>query len=110
MEDALVEVLTAALSGDSHMRIPAEDQLAAWETEPGFCALLLEAAAANELNHDVRLLACLVFKNLLDRRWRPSIREYGPVAGGSSLFTFFPFFFIFSRESACRPVRLIRVW
>lgn len=69
---AIYSLLENALSQDEALRRPAEAALAACESRPGFCSLLLEIMAAKGMNvqSSARWLASVYFKNSISRYWR----------------------------------------
>lgn len=69
---AIYGLLQNALSQDEAVRKRAEATLAACENRPGFCSLLLEIIAANDLDdqNSARWLASVYFKNSINRYWR----------------------------------------
>ncbi|MCO5560305.1 hypothetical protein L7F22_013917 [Adiantum nelumboides] len=69
---AVYGLLEKALSQDESLRKPAESALAACESKPGFCSLLLEIMASTDINvnSSARWLASVYLKNSINRYWR----------------------------------------
>lgn len=71
--DALLEVLDVVDGSErSLLQQEAEQQLKAWETEPGFHYLLQDVYLKVELPLRVRWMAIICFKNGIDKYWRSS--------------------------------------
>ncbi|MCO5558501.1 hypothetical protein L7F22_012086 [Adiantum nelumboides] len=69
---AVYGLLEKALSQDESLRKSAESALAACESKPGFCSLLLEIMASTDINvnSSARWLALVYLKNSVNRYWR----------------------------------------
>ncbi|KAK3271881.1 hypothetical protein CYMTET_19794 [Cymbomonas tetramitiformis] len=66
----LYECLGRALDPNPAVGKPAEEGLATLEARPGFCTCLAAIIAnRSEAVHDVRWLACVYFKNTINRQW-----------------------------------------
>lgn len=72
---SLARLLTDALSQDENLRNPAEAALSEYESRPGFCSCLLEIISAKDLENqsNVRWMASVYFKNIVNRYWRQRI-------------------------------------
>ncbi|TPX71763.1 hypothetical protein SpCBS45565_g00836 [Spizellomyces sp. 'palustris'] len=70
-------VLTAAASPLPEVRKPADEQLKAWEIEPGFHSTLQAVAYDASLDIRIRLLAIITLKNGIDKYWRKTVRVGG---------------------------------
>lgn len=69
----LLEVLNVVDGSErSLLQQEAEQQLKAWETEPGFHALLQDVYLKVELPLRVRWMAIICFKNGIEKYWRSS--------------------------------------
>ncbi|KAJ3319161.1 Importin-11 [Blyttiomyces sp. JEL0837] len=66
MADTIIPFLARAVASDKD----AEAQLKIWETIPGYYSALLEISSNQSLDHAVRHLAALYFKNGIDKYWR----------------------------------------
>ncbi|KND02473.1 uncharacterized protein SPPG_09070 [Spizellomyces punctatus DAOM BR117] len=73
----ICSVLTAAASPLSEVRKPADEQLKAWEIEPGFHSTLQAVAYDTSLDIRIRLLAIITLKNGIDKYWRKTVRVGG---------------------------------
>lgn len=71
--DALLSVLNVAGGSErGDIQRQAEEQLAAWETEPGFHLLLQDVYLDMSLPLQERWLAIICFKNGVEKYWRSS--------------------------------------
>lgn len=72
---SLARLLTDALSQDENLRNPAEAALSEYESRSGFCSCLLEIISAKDLENqsNVRWMASVYFKNIVNRYWRQRI-------------------------------------
>uniref|UniRef100_A0A672TBB2 Importin 11 n=1 Tax=Sinocyclocheilus grahami TaxID=75366 RepID=A0A672TBB2_SINGR len=66
----VLQALTQATSQDTAVLKPAEEQLHQWETQPGFCSVLLSIFNNHLLDVNLRWPAVIYFKNGIDRYWR----------------------------------------
>ncbi|XP_076465605.1 importin-11-like [Babylonia areolata] len=71
-EPVVLQTLSHACSQDASVLKPAEQQLKAWETQPGFYSILSSIFCNYELDANIRWLAVLYCKNGVDRYWRKS--------------------------------------
>lgn len=69
-EIVVLETLARAASQQVADLKVAESQLAEWETKPGFYSTLLRIIANHQVDHTVRFMAVLSFKNGVERYWR----------------------------------------
>ncbi|TPX56938.1 hypothetical protein PhCBS80983_g04187 [Powellomyces hirtus] len=72
--EQICQVLHAAVSPTSELRLPADAQLKQWEVEPGFHSTLQDVAADVSLDVKLRLLAAITLKNGIDKYWRKTVR------------------------------------
>ncbi|XP_014671976.1 PREDICTED: importin-11-like [Priapulus caudatus] len=71
-QSQVLHVLAQACSQDAAQLKLAEQQLKAWEIEPGFYSTLLSVFSNHSIDVNVRWLAVMYIKNGVDRYWRKS--------------------------------------
>ncbi|KAI9481256.1 MAG: armadillo-type protein [Benjaminiella poitrasii] len=71
----LLGVLREATSQDYQRMRQAEDILKQWENEPSFFATLQDIFYDSSVEHDIRFLSGIYFKNGIDRFWRRTAKN-----------------------------------